>query len=160
MFNVVRLLALDALTLHAQKETKSAITTLKRALTLSEPENYIRSFLDLGKPMQEFLLWSLESQSLTEPHLRAYVSKLVPHFGADVSVDIKQPTGDTLIEPLSERELEVLRLIAQGLSNQEITRKLFVALSTVKGHNLRIFAKLQVKNRTEAVARARELGLF
>jgi len=65
-----------------------------------------------------------------------------------------------LIEPLSERELEVLRLIAQGLSNQEITRKLFVALSTVKGHNLRIFAKLGAKSRTEAVARARELGLL
>lgn len=65
-----------------------------------------------------------------------------------------------LIEPLSERELEILRLIAQGLSNQEITQKLFVALSTVKRHNLRIFAKLQAKSRTEAVARARELGLL
>jgi LuxR family maltose regulon positive regulatory protein len=61
---------------------------------------------------------------------------------------------------LSDRELEVLRLIAQGLSNQEITQKLVVALSTVKGHNLRIFSKLQAKSRTEAVARARELGLL
>ena len=65
-----------------------------------------------------------------------------------------------LIDPLSDRELEVLRLIAQGLSNQEITQKLVVTLSTVKGHNLRIFAKLQAKSRTEAVARARELGLL
>lgn len=65
-----------------------------------------------------------------------------------------------MIDPLSERELEVLHLIAQGLSNQEITQKLVVALSTVKGHNLRIFAKLQVKSRSEAVARARELGLI
>ncbi len=65
-----------------------------------------------------------------------------------------------LIEPLSERELEILRLIAQGLSNHEISERLFLALSTVKGHNLRIFEKLQVQRRTEAVARARELGLL
>jgi LuxR family maltose regulon positive regulatory protein len=78
-----------------------------------------------------------------------------PHNGQSSAV-IPQP----LIEPLSERELDVLRLVAQGLSNQEIAHKLFVALSTVKGHNLRIFAKLQVKSRTEAVARARELGLL
>jgi LuxR family maltose regulon positive regulatory protein len=65
-----------------------------------------------------------------------------------------------MIEPLSERELEVLRLIAQGLSNGEISRRLSLALSTVKGHNLRIFGKLQAQNRTEAVARARELGLL
>lgn len=65
-----------------------------------------------------------------------------------------------LIEPLSERELQVLQLIAQGLSNREIGERLFLALSTVKGHNRRIFGKLQVQRRTEAVARARELGLL
>ena len=65
-----------------------------------------------------------------------------------------------LIEPLSQRELEVLQLIAQGLSNREIGERLFLALDTVKGHNRRIFDKLQVQSRTEAVARARELGLL
>ena len=69
------------------------------------------------------------------------------------------PKSD-LIEPLSQREIEVLQLIAQGLSNREISESLFLALSTVKGHNLRIFSKLQVQRRTEAVARARELGLL
>jgi LuxR family maltose regulon positive regulatory protein len=88
------------------------------------------------------------------------VSKLLSHFGADVSIEPRQPTGDTLIEPLSERELEVLRLIAQGLSNREIGNRLFLALSTVKGHTRVIFDKLQVQRRTEAVARARELGLL
>jgi len=63
-------------------------------------------------------------------------------------------------EALSPRELEILRLVARGLSNTEIAQRLFLALSTVKGHNLRIFDKLQVDNRTEAVARARELGLL
>jgi LuxR family maltose regulon positive regulatory protein len=65
-----------------------------------------------------------------------------------------------LFEPLSERELEVLQLVAQGLSNREISERLFLALSTVKGHNQNIFGKLQVQRRTEAVARARELGLL
>jgi LuxR family maltose regulon positive regulatory protein len=65
-----------------------------------------------------------------------------------------------LIDPLSERELEVLRLVAQGLSNDQISKRLFLSVNTVKGHNLRIFGKLEVKSRTEAVVRARELGLL
>jgi LuxR family maltose regulon positive regulatory protein len=64
------------------------------------------------------------------------------------------------VEPLSERELEVLRLVAEGLSNQEIGDRLFIALDTVKGHNRRVFEKLQVERRTEAIARARELALL
>ncbi len=70
------------------------------------------------------------------------------------------PKKPELIEPLSERELEVLRLVAQGLTNNEISQRLVLALSTVKGHNLRIFGKLQAQNRSEAVKRARELGLL
>jgi len=159
-FHGVRLLILKALALHAQGETASAITTLKRALALAEPENYIRSFLDIGKPMEEFLLWSLESPALSEPHLHAYVSRLLSHFAADLPSKSSQPAGSTLIEPLTERELEVLRLIAQGLSNREIGERLFLALSTVKGYNRIIFDKLQVQRRTEAVARARQLGLL
>ena len=160
MFYATRLLILDALALYAQRETESALTTLKQALVLAEPENYIRSFLDPGKPMEEFLLWSLESKILDEPHQRAYVSKLLSQFHTNVLVEIKQPTGDALIEPLSPRELDVLRLIAQGLSNREISQRLFLALSTVKGHTRIIFDKLQVQRRTEAVTRARDLGLL
>jgi LuxR family maltose regulon positive regulatory protein len=70
------------------------------------------------------------------------------------------PPSQPLIDPLSDRELEVLRLVAQGLSNEEISKRLFLSVNTVKGHNLRIFGKLQVKSRTEAAARARELGLL
>jgi LuxR family maltose regulon positive regulatory protein len=70
------------------------------------------------------------------------------------------PTAQSLIEPLSERELEVLQLVALGLSNREIAERLYLALSTVKGHNRIIFDKLGVQRRTEAVARARELGLL
>jgi LuxR family maltose regulon positive regulatory protein len=160
LFNVTRLLILKALVSYAQRENDSALTTLKSALTLAEPENYMRSFLDPGKPMEELLSWSLESQSLNEPHLRAYAGKLLSHFGVNTSIEARQPTAETLFEPLSQRELEVLRLIAQGLSNREISERLFLALSTVKGHNRVIFDKLQVQRRTEAVARARELGLL
>ncbi|HEX6033162.1 MAG TPA: LuxR C-terminal-related transcriptional regulator, partial [Anaerolineales bacterium] len=155
-----RLLLLDALALYAQRDAASAIITLKRALALAEPENYIRSFLDLGKPMEELLSWSLEGKALSEPHLRVYVSKLLSHFGVDISIQSSHPTGNTLIEPLSQRELDVLRLIAKGLSNREISERLFLALSTVKGHTRIIFDKLHVQRRTEAVARARELGLL
>jgi LuxR family maltose regulon positive regulatory protein len=73
---------------------------------------------------------------------------------------VGQGGNSSLIEPLSERELEVLQLIAQGLSNRAISERLFLALSTVKGHNRVIFGKLQVQRRTEAVARAQELGLL
>ena len=158
--HTTRLLLLDALVLYAQQETETALTTLKQALALAEPENYIRSFLDLGKPMEEFLSWSLEGKALDKSHQRAYVSKLLSQFDMNVSVGIKQPIGDALIEPLTERELAVLRLIDKGLSNREISERLFLALSTVKGHTRIIFDKLQVQRRTEAVARARELGLL
>jgi LuxR family maltose regulon positive regulatory protein len=81
-------------------------------------------------------------------------------LGEPLSAQLSEPLSAQLSEPLSQRELEVLRLVAQGLSNSEISQRLFLALSTVKGHNLRIFAKLQAQNRTEAVARARQLGLL
>jgi LuxR family maltose regulon positive regulatory protein len=160
VFNVVRLLTLDALALYAQGETSSAIAALERALALAEPESYVRRFLDLGKPIEEFLSWSMESGSLSEPGLREYVSKLLSHFAVAYPVESRQPTSSGLIEPLTGRELEVLRLIAQGFSNREISERLFLALSTVKGRNRVIFDKLQVQRRTEAVARARELDLL
>jgi LuxR family maltose regulon positive regulatory protein len=70
------------------------------------------------------------------------------------------PSAQPLIEPLSQRELEILQLVARGLSNRQISERLFLALSTVKGHNRILFDKLQVQSRTEAIVRARELGLL
>lgn len=92
-----------------------------------------------------------------------YIARLLAAFESENTQSEKNlsvPTSQPLIEPLSPRELEVLNLIAQGLSNHEISRRLFLALDTVKGHNRRIYDKLQVQRRTEAVARARELGLL
>jgi LuxR family maltose regulon positive regulatory protein len=93
-----------------------------------------------------------------------YIGKLLATFEAEKqkneATTSPLPSVQPLIEPLSRRELEVLRLIAQGQSNQEISERLVLALETVKGHNKKIFGKLQVQRRTEAVARARELGLL
>jgi LuxR family maltose regulon positive regulatory protein len=150
----IEILILQALTFHAKGEAAKALASLEQALTLAEPEGYLRIFAAEGKPMAEMLL-RLNNKNLN-PYAKRILVLLEPSHNGLSSPAIPQP----LIESLSERELEVLRLIAQGLSNQEITQKLFVAMSTVKGHNLRLFAKLRAKSRTEAVARARELGLL
>jgi len=95
-----------------------------------------------------------------------YTGKLLAAFEAEKQRNAGEsplpasPSSQPLIEPLSQRELEVLQLVAQGLSNREISERLFLALDTVKGHNRRIYGKLQVQRRTEAVARARELDLL
>ncbi len=93
-----------------------------------------------------------------------YVGKLLAIFEAkelkSENSSYSPPPVQSLIEPLSQRELKVLQFIAQGRSDQEMSEQLFIALSTVKGHNRKIFGKLQVQRRTEAVARARELGLL
>jgi LuxR family maltose regulon positive regulatory protein len=91
--------------------------------------------------------------------LQDYVHSLLVAFGAQPNALPVASHPQPLAEPLSQRELEVLRLISQGLSNREIGERLVLALDTVKGHNRRIYEKLQVERRTEAVARARELGL-
>jgi LuxR family maltose regulon positive regulatory protein len=86
-----------------------------------------------------------------------FVARLLPIVQAEATPP--KPAAHPLVDGLSHREVEVLRLIAQGLSNHEIGERLTLALDTVKGHNRKIFGKLQVQRRTEAVARARELGL-
>ena len=88
-----------------------------------------------------------------------YTSKLLAAFAERDKAELRTPHS-ALVDPLSQRELEVLHLIAQGFSNQEIGARLFLAVDTVKGHNRRIFDKLQVQRRTEAVAKARSLNLL
>jgi LuxR family maltose regulon positive regulatory protein len=106
----------------------------------------------------------LLSEAAVQGVMPEYVTRLLGVFEAEkhamVSRSHRTHTPQPLIEPLSHRELEVLQLIADGLSNREIGERLFLAEITVKGHNQRIFGKLQVQRRTEAVARARELGLL
>src|SRR5262249_17568016 len=131
------------------------------ARALAERGGFIRFFVDEGPPMRRLL-----SEATAQGIMPDYISKLLAVFETEKqksedksSLPLAGP-AQPLIEPLSQRELEVLRLIAQRLSNREISERLFIALITVKGHNQKIFGKLQVQRRTEAVARARELGLL
>jgi LuxR family maltose regulon positive regulatory protein len=165
MGSVIEILITQTLAYQAQGDLPLAFTVLERTLTIAEPEGYIRLFLDEGEPMRSLISdfrSQIKKQSSSQEHpLLGYLEKLLLAFTQPVN---KQATTSNvkseIIEPLSERELEVLHLIAKGLSNVEISQRLFLALSTVKGHNRIIFNKLQVQRRTEAVARARELGLL
>lgn len=161
----LKVMVLQAIALDAQGERAGALQLLADALLMAEPGRFIRLFVDEGEPMRMLLLDSrlwLEKQSGPyNPILGSYAEKLIAAFARPSTTAQLEPgnSGSNLVEPLSERELEILQLIAQGLSNQEIGERLFIALDTVKGHNRRIFDKLQVHRRTEAVSRARELGL-
>jgi LuxR family transcriptional regulator, maltose regulon positive regulatory protein len=148
----LRALVLKSLALQALGKKDSAAQTLTKVMALAEPEGFIRLFVDEGDPMRTLLL-NWKQDAAIDSKLRAYAEKILAAFSSPT-------TFSPLLEILTPRELEVLGLIALGLSNVEIGKRLYLALSTVKGYNQRIFDKLQVKNRTEAVTRARELGLF
>ena len=161
----LKAMILLAIAQHAHGEKDKALGTLAEALILAEPAGIIRTFVDEGLPMAELL-----SEAAAQEIMPDYTGKLLAAFDAEQQEN-HQPFSSAqdkpsalstqpLVEPLSQREMEVLQLIAQGLSNQEISARLFLALDTVKGHNRRIYDKLQVQRRTEAVARARELGLL
>ena len=166
---------LQTLVMQAQGNRQGALEALYRVLPLAEHGGYIRLFVDEGEPMRLLILdcrlW-IEKQAREGHKPIEYLDKLLAAFAqiapapqSEVSNPNPLRSGDsgqksTMVEPLSQRELEILKLIAQGLSNREICERLFLALDTVKGHNRRIFDKLQVQRRTEALARARELGLL
>lgn len=162
--SVIEILLIQALVYQAQRNQLNALASLGQALVLAEPEGYLRVFVDKGEAMRLLLLDCRPTGETQSAHsLRSYVDKILRAFSQPAKV-ISQPTiadqASGIVEPLTGRELEIIRLIAAGKSNREISQRLYLALSTVKGHNLRIFDKLQAENRTEAVARARELGLL
>jgi LuxR family transcriptional regulator, maltose regulon positive regulatory protein len=166
MGSVIEILLTQAIALQTQGNLSSALVSLERALYLAQPEGYVRVFLDEGEPMRSLITdfrSQIERQSGGHGHqLIGYLNKLLAAFTRPEAI-VQSPTTcrkPEIIEPLSQRELEVLRLIALGLSNREISERLFLALSTVKGHARLIFDKLQVQNRTEAVACARKLDLL
>jgi len=172
---LVHILALLANVYHRQKNSALALTTLEKALRLAEPEGYVRVFIDEGEPMQTLLLKyrrRLEKQPVQEAYsLFAYLDRLLRSFspaeaaaatGGPPSAAHRAPTAGPggLVEPLTGRELEILALMASGLTNQEIARKLTVSIHTVKVHVSNIFQKLGAANRTGAVSRAQELHLI
>jgi LuxR family maltose regulon positive regulatory protein len=164
--SVIEILVLQAMAYHAQSDLPAAFLPLRHALALAEPEGYVRIFLDEGSSMMQLLREASARETMPD-----YTDKLLAAFEAEKRRSEDTPAlptalpeghrdGEPLIEPLSQRELKILQLIAEGLSNREIGERLFLALDTVKGHNRRLFDKLQVQSRTEAIARARELGLL
>ncbi len=149
---------LQAVALQADGEEKAAVQLMGEALALAEPGGFVRLFIDEGQPMAQLL-----AKAVVYGLAPDYVATLLAACAAESSRHgdgVALAVAPPLVESLSDRELEVLQLIAQGLSNREIGEQLFLALDTVKGHNRRIFDKLEVQRRTEAVARARELGLL
>ena len=159
MGGVLELLILLATTLRAQGRTDEAMMTLQRALSLAEPEGYVRIFVDAGEPMAELLRSALAQQIRPD-----YVSGLLASFGSPAGrggfVPLSGPRARPMVEPISARELEVLRLLSTGASNMQIAEELVLVTGTVKAHLLNIYRKLDVHNRTQAVARARELNLI
>jgi LuxR family maltose regulon positive regulatory protein len=156
---VIEILNLQALSLQAQGDTEQAITRLKRALTLAEPEGFVHAFVDEG-PLMARLLYESANHDLASEYARRLMAAF-PVAQPDES-ELPEPgtPANEMIEPLSERELEVLQLIAEGFTNREIASRLYLSLNTVKGHSRNIYGKLSVHSRTQAVAQARALGLL
>jgi LuxR family transcriptional regulator, maltose regulon positive regulatory protein len=168
--SVLEIQALQALARSAGGDQAGALAALSEALTLAAPEGYLRVFVDEGPPMAALLRQLLAGRRQDRAAAVAavppdYLARLVEAFEqAGLPVRLPVRSGGVvvagLVEPLTERELEVLRLLADGRSNQAIAAELVISLDTVKRHLSHLFSKLEVANRTQAVARARELGLL
>jgi len=159
--SVIEILVLQALAHDAQGNITAALIPLQQALALAEPNGYIRMFLDEGPPMAQLL-----RAAAAHGILPAYTGKLLAGFEAEQQIRggesplLTTPASQSLIEPLSQRELEILRLCKTDLSGPEIARELVIALSTVRTHTKSIFSKLKVNDRRAAVKRATELDLI
>lgn len=156
MGTVIEILILQSITLRAQGRLDQALSKLERAISLAEPEGYVRIFVDEGQPMAELL------RHATSRGIRPrYTGKLLALFGVSRRKDtLSTRTAMSPVELLSQRELEVLQLLAAGKSNRQIADELVVVTGTVKAHLLNIYGKLDVHSRTQAVARSRQLGLL
>ncbi len=163
----IELLGLESLALHGLGQREAAHITLHRALTLAAPEGYTRVFVEMGTGMTALL-----REVLDEGIMPDYVQSLLQVTSCKLQVadsnalSIHSPNSQLLtlnsqlLEPLSDRELEILRLIETGDTNREIADRLYIAVSTVKTHINNLYGKLGVANRVQALARARELGLL
>ena len=165
MHSAIEILVLRALALQAQGNHMQALSVLERAVVLGESEGYVRIFLDEGEAMLHLLSRLLATGNGASTYIQTLLAAGQKHMHESAAplFKSKEPhsrSSQPLLDPLSERELEVLYLVANGDPNCKIAEQLFVAVSTVKRHVSNIFSKLGVTNRTQAVARAREFGLL
>jgi len=157
--SMIEILMLQALVFQKSGDMEQSITSLNRSLTLAEPEGFIRIFLDEGPPMAR-LLYTVLGQGIFPDYVQRLLAAFPDVEPEQVAISKTQRKPMDWVEPLSERELEVLQLISDGLTNQEIAARLYLALNTVKAHTRNIYSKLGVNNRTQAGARARALGIL
>jgi LuxR family maltose regulon positive regulatory protein len=150
--SAVEILLLQALAHQSAGDTSAALVPLERALTLAEPEGYVRVFVDEGRPLAALL-----EAAATRGIAPRYTRQLLTAFG---TAQDGTPTQQGLIEPLSDRELDVLRMLATDLDGPDIARELNVSLNTIRTHTKNIYSKLGVSNRRAAVSRADELDLL
>ncbi|MDY6878351.1 MAG: LuxR C-terminal-related transcriptional regulator [Chloroflexota bacterium] len=150
---------LRALALQAQGDADRASASLEQALALAEPGGYVRAFVEEGMPMARMLYTAAERDVAPE-----YVGRLLAAFPDAVLAPAEHARAARLeaemVEPLSEREIEVLSLIAEGLPNRQVAQRLVISPNTVRVHTSNIYGKLSVSNRTQAVAKARGLGIL
>jgi LuxR family maltose regulon positive regulatory protein len=159
---LITYLSLQAVAHYTHGDTEAALSRLSRALALGEPQGYIRTFVDLGPPMRD-LLRAAARQKMAP----AYVSSLLaafPHLEptpiSTTPVIPKVESVEVLIEPLNEREMRILRLLSARLSYQEIAEELYLSLNTIKWYARNIYSKLGVNKKSQASARAQELGIL
>jgi LuxR family maltose regulon positive regulatory protein len=157
MAPAISILILQALVLQAQGEGEQALAALERALALAEPEGYVRVFIGEGAPMGE-LLRQAAARGIRLDYVRRLLAALEKE-PADARRAFRSASLP-LAEPLSERELEVLRLLTTHLSSREIAQQLVISVSTARSHIKNIYGKLDVHSRGEAVARAQDLGIL
>ena len=161
---MIEILALQAVALQAHGDPTRAITSLQRALLLAAPEGYVRLFVDEGAPMAA-LLRAAQAAGIMPDYVVILLAAFPNNVSTDVTTSLPLPVLTSPLhkrnvpDMLTERELEVLRLLAAGHSNQAIAQQLIVAIGTVKRHVNSILSKLGVRSRLQAVARAREIGL-
>lgn len=155
----IELLILQALTFQSGGDMNQALAIIEKCFNLGEPRGFCRIFVDEGQPMARLLYKALDRSIAPN-----YVNRLLQAFPIDepeeIEPSVSQVPESGFIEPLSEREIEVLQLIAEGLTNPEIAARLILSLYTVKTHTRNIYGKLGVNNRTQAVAKARTLGIL
>jgi LuxR family maltose regulon positive regulatory protein len=161
--HTLELLVLKAEGMQARGETSQALDAFEQALVIGEPEGFVRTFVDEGASISNLLLAGREQLSrVGGTYIETLLEALGLHVGDTASPGAGVPiaVGQSLVEPLTARELEVLQLLEAGLHNSEIAERLVVSLGTVKRHTGNIYSKLGVESRTQALARARHLGLL